>query len=52
MFKRIIRALRKPIILQLNTITPNDKYIREEEEKLSERLNRKVILVDVKVSRF
>lgn len=52
MFKKIIRVLRKPIILQLNTITSNEKSIREEEERLSERLNRTVILVDAKVSRF
>lgn len=52
MFKRIIRALRKPIILKVNLMMFPGEKITEEEKRLSDKLNRKVILVDSKTERL
>ncbi len=51
MFKRIIRALRKPIILKVNLMLFPGEKLDEEEKRLSNKLNRKVILVDSRTER-
>lgn len=53
MLKRIIRALRKPMILKTNMMMFQDGgSVLKEEERLSNKLNRKVILVDWKTERL
>ncbi|HAT4336760.1 TPA: hypothetical protein I9092_002183 [Clostridium perfringens] len=52
LLKRILIAIRKPLILKENKMFYTKEELEKHEEELTQRLNRKVVIVDSKVDRI
>lgn len=51
LFKRILIAIRKPLILKENKMLYTKEELDKREEELTQKLNRKVVIVDSKIGR-
>lgn len=49
LFKRILIAIRKPLILKENKMLYTKEELDKREEELTRKLNRKVVIVDSKI---
>ncbi|HFD2035881.1 TPA: hypothetical protein ACF2DS_000752 [Clostridium perfringens] len=52
LLKRILIAIRKPLILKENKMFYTKEELEKREEELTQKLNRKVVIVDLKVDRI
>ncbi|MDM0609605.1 hypothetical protein QTH09_01010 [Clostridium perfringens] len=52
LLKRILIAIKKPLILKENKMFYTKEELEKHEEELTQRLNRKVVIVDSKVDRI
>lgn len=50
--KRLLIAIRKPLILKENKMFYTKEELEKHEEELTQRLNRKVVIVDSKADRI
>lgn len=51
LLKRILIAIRKPLILKENKMFYTNEELEKREEELTQKLNRKVVIVDSKIGR-
>ncbi len=51
MMKRILISIRKPLILKENKMLYTKEELDKREEELTQKLNRKVVIVDSKIDR-
>lgn len=51
LLKRILIAIRKPLILKENKMLYTKEELDKREEELTQKLNRKVVIVDSKIGR-
>lgn len=49
--KRLLIAIRKPLILKENKMLYTKEELDKREEELTRKLNRKVVIVDSKIGR-
>ncbi|MBO3344327.1 hypothetical protein JJB52_08615 [Clostridium perfringens] len=52
LLKRILIAIRKPLILKENKMFYTKEELEKREEELTQKLNRKVVIVDLKIDRI
>ena len=52
LLKRILIAIRKPLILKENKMFYTKEELEKREEELTQKLNRKVVIVDLKTDRI
>lgn len=50
--KRLLIAIRKPLILKENKMLYTKEELDKREEELTQKLNRKVVIVDLKTDRI
>lgn len=50
--KRLLIAIRKPLILKENKMLYTKEELEKREEELTQKLNRKVVIVDLKTDRI
>lgn len=52
LLKRILIVIRKPLILKENKMFYTKEELEKREEELTQKLNRKVVIVDLKTDRI
>ncbi|EDT71952.1 hypothetical protein CJD_1364 [Clostridium perfringens D str. JGS1721] len=52
LLKRILIAIRKTLILKENKMLYTKEELEKREEELTQKLNRKVVIVDLKTDRI